>query len=416
MKTRERDCYQAAGSNAHLQAWADNAFTSLGDDGPESLRSTYLAGLSALKAAYARRGGLLATPPHPQHTLARLVTGEPSAQAHHAARQVLETPGRMYNPLVLFGGPGQGKTHVLEALAHGFREQHPTLQVLLTSAEDLADEWVRSIAESYNHELALALRNVDVLLVDNAHVWGSRTRAQDELVKAMDHLIAQNRQVVLTVDAPPHQLPQVSKSLASRLSAGLVLELASPDFATRLQLVASFADRLGMQVGNEPAVLLARRFRHDTRGLAGALTRLHQRYGGVLEVTRDALEAALLDLSPGDDEPLSLEEVHAVTAAHFGLEPQSLASPKRTPTVKRARQIAMYLGRTLTTASLPEIGRLLDATPNQVLYAERTVRTQLEDPVTARDLAGVRDLLERKPQHRAQSPRPTTARRPRARR
>lgn len=368
----------------------------------EQVEEAYLHCIARLRSAFLNLGGFDSLPTAHNQTLDTFVCGDANALALSACQRVCDAPGHIFNPLYLYGRPGLGKSHLLAALHHGLRQRRPELLVVSTTAERFTEELLLAMGNHLLDQFHNKYREVDVLLVDSLHLLSNRLRTQEELCAVLDHLMACGRQVVLASQSPPKDSAGLLDSLRSRLSSGLVVEIGYPDLETRKSIVRLLAEQAGLGLSREVVFTLAHRIQHDVRELKGAVMRLlahRQRNARVLqEGTRLSLDELLYDLAPVPrNEGHSLEEVLEQVTAFYQIEPNELLTRRNTKKVKRARQIGMYLARILTTASLQEIGDALGASANQVLYAVKTVKQNLDDPMVSGDLESLHERLGGEP-------------------
>jgi len=356
---------------------------------PREIEDAYLQRLAELKSAFLLMGGFERHSAAADKCFDNFAEGESNAIAVAACRGACEAPGVVNNPLYLYGKTGLGKTHLVSAVAQEMRARRPDRTVALISADAFSDELVNAIAENTVRLFNAKYRSVDVLLVDGVHLWGNRVRTQEEILSIVDHLARRGRQVVFTANCPPLELVGIGEALTSRLSGGLVVEINYPELDTRRRIVQTMARRLDLEVSREVVYQLARRVETDVRALEAALLKVqaHQR-AGCQDIPR-----LILDGAPPAQASLSLDDVVEVVTSHFKMEARDIVNGRGGQKINKARQIAMYLARTLTDMSLHEIGRCFGANPNQVRYAEQKIRQTLEEPLIARDVASLRKRL-----------------------
>lgn len=379
----------------------------------EQVEKAYLQGVSRLRSAFLDLGGFEGLPRCTSETFDTYVAGCANRVALTSCRKVCDAPGRTFNPLYLHGRPGLGKSHLLSALCSRIFELHPSLLVVSTTAERFTEELLLAMG---NHSLAHfqnKYRNVDVLVIDGFHMLGNRLRTQEELCSVLDPLIASARQIVIASQSPPSANGGLCDSLRSRLNSGLVVEIGYPELETRKTIVRRTAEQAGLGLSRETVVTLAQRIQHDVRALKGAVNRLTaQRLDSADEVDpRVPLGDLLYDIAPSARATvLPIDAVLDVVRNWYNLEPGELESRSSAKKVKKARQMAMYLARTVTSASLQETADALGATSNQVLYAVRAVEKSIADPVITADLDALHAALAAAPA-RATTGRARTGRR-----
>jgi len=323
------------------------------------------------------------TPPDPAHTFERFVIGPGNRLAHAAALAVAELPGEAYNPLFLYGPPGLGKTHLLGSIANYMRRRHPHLSVHLTTAERFTADFVAALRSNGPERFKERYRGLGALLIDDVQALEGKARTEEEFVHIFNALHAAGNQIVLSSDRPPGSLSKLAERLRDRFDWGLTVALEPPDLRTRVALLARMAAAAPGGCALDPAALaeLARRVPGNVRRLEGAMTRAIAlaSLGGEPFSRRTAERAAIGGEAPGPDrEHHSIQAVQDAVCACLGVARSELLSPARAARVVRARQLAMYLARELSGASLAEIARAFDRDHSTVLHAIRSVQGGLE--------------------------------------
>jgi chromosomal replication initiator protein len=324
-------------------------------------------------------------PIDPAHTFDRFVIGPSNRLAHAAALAVAELPGEAYNPLFLHGPPGLGKTHLLGAIADYMGRAGPELQVHLTTAERFTTEFVTALRHDGPERFKERYRNLDALLIDDVQVLEGKARTEEEFVHTFNALFAAGKQIVLSSDRPPEALAQLADRLRDRFQWGLTVELQPPDLRTRIALLWRMAARSAPEL-SEPAALheIAGYVPGNVRLLEGAMTRVV----AVASMMSEPITAPLVRqaLSSGETSASRMAEravpsvgaIQEAVASVLGVPRADLVSPRRTPRIARARQLAMYLARELTPLSLSQIAREFDRDHSTVLHAIRAVSKRLE--------------------------------------
>jgi chromosomal replication initiator protein len=297
---------------------------------------------------------------NPKYTFEQFVIGEENRLAHAAALAVAELPGQAYNPLFIFGPPGLGKTHLLHAVANYLAFNEPSRVVRYTTAESFTNHFVTSVAERRTAPFKSLYREADVLLIDDVQFLERKARTEEEFFHTFNQLYETGAQLVLTSDRLPRDLQGVEDRLRERFEAGLVTDVHPPDHATRITILRKRAAHDGLELADEEVLsVIADRITQNIRVLEGALIRVV----AFQSLTRRPLDAALaahvLDgLYPGA-RPVrrSVADVQVATGEAFGITVAELRSPSRVARLAWPRQVAMYLARELTDASLPAIGR-----------------------------------------------------------
>jgi chromosomal replication initiator protein len=339
-----------------------------GDGGPvqrdthrASSRRAGQAGGAAPMPAGAHRTGPLG---NPKLTFDQFVIGDSNRLAHAAALTVAEMPAQAYNPLFICGPPGVGKTHLLSSIANLLIAHDPSLKLRATTGEAFTNEFLGALGDRSTETFKTRFRDVDVLLVDDVQFLERKTRTEEEFFHTFNALHDGGRQVVLTSDRPPRDLQALEDRLRERFEAGLVADIKPPDLATRLAILRKRAHHDGVQPADDTALAaIAEHVESNVRALEGALIRVvafSSLTGRPLttELAREVL-GSLYPRAPraGHARPRTIAEIQSATCAHFGLTPEELLSSTRTPRIAWPRQLAMYLARALTGASLPAIGR-----------------------------------------------------------
>ncbi|MGC8792361.1 MAG: chromosomal replication initiator protein DnaA [Bryobacteraceae bacterium] len=295
---------------------------------------------------------------NPRLTFDTFVVGSSNQVAHAAARAVAEAPARAYNPLFVYAGSGLGKTHLLHAVSWEIQQRHPGLRLVFTSGERFMNDLVRSIRQQRMPSFHRTYRSADVLVVDDVHVLGGKEGTQEELFHTFNELYERDRQIILSSDCPPREIPGLVQRLRSRFEWGLMVAIQPPDLETKLAILDKKAHLEGVELPDDVRLLIATRSRASIRELEGALLRLRA-YSSVTgaPITMQLAQQALRDLLPDRDRRISIEAIIKTVAGCFQLEPAQLKSRCNAQRIAFPRQVAMYLARELTTASLPEIAR-----------------------------------------------------------
>ena len=312
-----------------------------------------------------------------------LVVGRCNRLAVDAARAVIESPGAGYNPLFVYGGPGVGKTHLLQAVCHQLRAARPGAAVLYLSCEEFTNAYIAAVQSSALGAFRSRCRGADCLALDDVQFLASKERTQEEFVHTFDALLHAGRQVVLAGERHPRELSGISEKLRTRFLGGLVAPLEAPDCATRLEIVRAKAARRRLELEGEVVELVARRFEGSARELEGAVAMLAAaaRADGRPPDSARA-RAVLRQLAALSEGPPGLEDIVRVVCRRYRLGAEELRSTSRSRRVMVPRQVAMYLARRHTELSLAEVGREFSGRDHAtVLYAERKVAELIEaDP------------------------------------
>ena len=295
---------------------------------------------------------------NPRYTFDSFVIGESNRFAHAASLAVAEAPAKAYNPLFIYGGVGLGKTHLMHAIGHFVLSRYPHLKVLYISCEKFTNDFISSIQLRKTVEFRARYRNIDLLLVDDIQFLAGKEQTQEEFFHTFNALHGANKQIIISSDRPPKEIATLEDRLRSRFEWGLITDIQAPDFETRVAILRQKADADSFQIPLELTAYLAGRIASNIRELEGALIRV-MAYTSFSKraVTRELIDEVLRGLYPEDKvKVLSIVCIQKVVAAHFGLKVDDLTAKTRTRNISLPRQIAMYLVRKHTDASLPRIG------------------------------------------------------------
>lgn len=316
-------------------------------------------------------------------TFENFVTGPSNSFAHAAALGVSQSPGRAYNPLFIYGQTGIGKTHLMQAVGHRVL-QSPGTNVSYVSTETLLNEYIESLAKRTTTDFRNKYRKTDVLLVDDIQFLAGKERLQEEFFHTFNVLYDARKQIIMTSDLPPRELSGLEPRLVSRFEWGLVTEIESPDFETRLAILRYKQTLTKVGLHEDLLTFIADNIKSNVRSLEGALTRavsfasLNPETPMTLDVLRNLLKDQLNDERQKE---LSFEDIQRMVADYFDLRLADMTSKRRTRSIAAPRQVAMFLCRKLTRSSLPEIAKAFDKTHATVVHACKTIqdRIQVED-------------------------------------
>ena len=314
---------------------------------------------------------------NPTHTFETFVVGNHNRLAHAAALAVVDAPGQSFNPLFIYGGVGLGKTHLLNAIGNSLKQRG--FRMLYCSSETFTNEMVSAIRNQSTEQFRNRYRQVDVLLIDDIQFIAGKEGTQEEFFHTFNHLHAAGRQVVLSSDRPPKSLATLEERLRSRFEGGLQTDIAQPDFETRVAILQSKANRMGIPVPYDVLLLIAERVDSNIRELEGALNRLFlQARLSNSTITLGFAKTMLEELAP-QRVPCTPTDVIRIVAQQFNLRPVDLTGRKRTKEIAGARQIAMYLLREENGLSLPVIGEHLGGRDHSTIrYGVEKVAEDLE--------------------------------------
>jgi len=287
------------------------------------------------------------------------VVGHNSQFAHAAAKAVAEAPGDSYNPLFLYGGVGLGKTHLMHAIGHEVHDRFPRKRVVYLTSEQFTNEVISSIATARMGEFRHKYRTVDVLLIDDVQFLAGKDRTKEEFFHTFNALHEINKQIVISSDRPPKEIPTLEDRLRSRFEWGLIADIQSPDFETRLAILHSKLGDNTSLIPEEVLNFIAHKVQRNIRELEGALTRV-QAFAAVHQRQVDEEEAArlLADIIPaGTRKPINVERIQALVADYYNITLEDMKSKRRDKHIVFPRQVAMFLVREETPSSLPAIGK-----------------------------------------------------------
>ncbi|HZS38978.1 MAG TPA: chromosomal replication initiator protein DnaA [Polyangia bacterium] len=321
-----------------------------------------------------------------KYTFEAFVVGPSNQLAHAASRAVAEVPAGKYNPLFIYGGVGLGKTHLVHAIGHRLREKHPQWRILYLKTETFMNEYINSLRNGKIDEFRRKYRErCDVLLMDDIQFLQGKDRTQDEFFHTFNSLFESHRQIVLTADKYPHEIPDLEDRLRSRFQSGLIADIQPPELETRIAILKKKADLDEIPLPDEVASYLATNIKSNVRELEGLLLRVAA-FSGLQEqpITIEFAKETLKNFLTQAAHSLTVEAVQKEVANYFNVKLADLKSPKRHQAIARPRQIAMYLARKLCKSSYPELGQRFGGKDHTtVLSACRKIESLVQsDPKT----------------------------------
>jgi len=337
------------------------------------------------RAALLARESSLSAPAHeltPRHTFQSFVVGPSNHFAQAVCQAIAESPGTAYNPVFLYGGVGLGKTHLLHAVGHEMGRRYPSLRLLYLSSERFTNDLINAIRYDRTGEFRAKYRTLDLLLIDDIQFIAGKERTQEEFFHTFNDLHEACKQIVVSSDATPKEIPELEERLRSRFEWGLIADIQPPGFETRVAILKKRAEIEGVRLPDDVASLLASHIKANIREIEGSLTRLLA-FGSLSgrELTVDLVHEVLAALWGEDDRTITIAHIQEKAAAFYGLSLADMRAKGRTNAVAFPRQIAMYLARELTHASLAVVGRAFGMDHTTVLYAVDKIQTLLrEDP------------------------------------
>jgi chromosomal replication initiator protein len=295
---------------------------------------------------------------NPRYTFDAFVIGNGNQFAHAACQAVAERPSKAYNPLFLYGGVGMGKTHLMQAIGHEIKRRAPQAAICYVSSEKFTNEMINSLRYDKMTSFRDKFRNVDVLLVDDIQFLAQKERTQEEFFHTFNALHESMKQIVIASDRPPKELAEVEDRLRSRFEWGLIADIQPPDLETKVAILQKKAEQEKVTLPTDVALYIASNIRSNVRELEGALIRLvaHSSLIGA-EITQPYAQQVLKNFIDSQARKVTIESIQKAVAEQFGLRLVEIKAKNNSRAIVYPRQIAMYLAKHLTEASLPEIGR-----------------------------------------------------------
>jgi chromosomal replication initiator protein len=295
---------------------------------------------------------------NPRYTFDTFVVGASNQFAHAAAGAVAEQPSKSYNPLFLYGGVGLGKTHLMQAIGHTLKRRNPALRLTYISAEKFTNEVIASIRFERMSAFRDRFRNMDVLMVDDIQFIATRERTQEEFFHTFNALYDQQKQIVISSDCPPKEISSIEERLRSRFEWGLIADIQPPDLETKIAILQKKAESEHVYVPDDVAEYIARAIKSNIRELEGALIRL-MAYASLTgaEMNLPTAQQVLKNIIETAEKKVTIEQVQKCVGEHFGLRAQDLKIRSNSRVIAFPRQVAMFIVKQLTSASLPEIGK-----------------------------------------------------------
>lgn len=296
---------------------------------------------------------------NPKYTYDSFVVGSCNQFAHAASMAVAEAPGKTYNPLYLYGGVGLGKTHLMHACGNAIKRRNPHLRLSYLSSERFMNELINAIRYDKTQSFRERYRSVDVLLIDDVQFMAGKERTQEEFFHTFNSLYEQQKQIVISSDCPPREIPTLEERLHSRFEWGLIADIEPPDLETKVAILKRKAEFIGVAIPDEVALFIASRVKNNIRELEGSLVRLvamSSLRGQPISKTlaQDAIRTIAADEESG---VITMQQIQKAVAASFRLTVEELVSKSNARQFSLPRQVAMYLCKRLTKNSYPEIGR-----------------------------------------------------------
>jgi len=313
---------------------------------------------------------------NPDFNFESFVEGKSNQLARAAGMQIGDNPGRVYNPLFIYGGVGLGKTHLMHAVGNRIRLNNPNAQVLYMHSEGFVAEMVKALQHGTIDNFKRKMRSVNALLIDDVQFFGGKERSQEEFFHTFNALFESQQQIILTSDRFPKEVDGLEDRLKSRFGWGLTVAVEPPDLETRVAILKSKGQQLfGVEIPNEVAFFIGKRVRSNIRELEGALRRIvaNSQFTG-RPITMEFAKEALRDMIAAQDKMVTMDNIQRTVAEYYKIRTSDLLSSKRSRMIARPRQVAMTLAKVLTNHSLPEIGAAFGGRDHTtVLYATRKI-------------------------------------------
>jgi len=320
---------------------------------------------------------------NPKYLFQTFVVGKSNEFAHAAAEAVAKNPSQSYNPLFLYGGVGLGKTHLLHAIGHEILRHQPQIRVLYLAAEQFVNELINSIRFDRMPAFRERYRTIDVLMIDDVQFLANKERTQEEFFHTFNTLYTSQKQIILSSDSSPRNIPTLEERLRSRFEWGLIADIQPPDLETKVAILQRKAFGENIQLPEEVAEFIAQQVRSNVRELEGLLNRVI----AFCSLTGKPMSLALAretlkDILPEEGRKPTQQQIIKTVARHYDLKIQEIKSKNNSRQVVIPRQVAMYLCKKLTTLSYPEIGKLFnDKHHSTVMYSvEKVTQTRTTDP------------------------------------
>jgi chromosomal replication initiator protein len=324
---------------------------------------------------------------NPRYTFDTFVIGSGNRFAHAASLAVAEAPAKAYNPLFIYGGVGLGKTHLMHAIGHYVLDSNPAARVVYISSEKFTNEFINSIRDNRSEEFRNKYRNVDVLLIDDIQFLAGKEQTQEEFFHTFNALHEANKQIIISSDRPPKEIPTLEDRLRSRFEWGLITDIQPPDYETRIAILRKKAKAEALDIPNDVIHHIANKIDTNIRELEGALIRVVA-YSSLInrDLSAELATEALKDIIPSNKpKVITISEIQKTVGEHFDMKLDDFKAKKRTKAIAFPRQIAMYLARELTDFSLPKIGDEFGGRDHTtVIHAHEKIAKELQTDFSLR--------------------------------
>jgi chromosomal replication initiator protein len=319
-------------------------------------------------------------PLNPDYTFENFVTGPCNRLSHAAAVAVADQPGQAYNPLFIHGGVGLGKTHLLQAVSQRLLEKNPDARILYLSCDSFINAFILAVETGEMHQFRHRYRHVDLLVIDDIHFLAGHDRTQEEFFHTFNTLYQQHKQIILSADCPPSEIPELEERLISRFNWGLVARIEKPCYETRIAILQKKARMRGLPLPEEVVCYVASKVENNTRELEGAITKIQGM--AMLQEGRidlDLAKAALGDTATPDLRRITIQQIFDAVTKYYNVRLSDLQSKKRHKSIAFPRQVCMFLARRHTRYSLEEIGGYFGGRDHTtVMHAVRTIDSDIK--------------------------------------
>ncbi|WP_337017147.1 chromosomal replication initiator protein DnaA [Oceanobacillus massiliensis] len=412
-ETLEKDTLIISAPNEFARDWLENQYTELISEILDEVTGTKLNTKFIIPDSTAELEDLKPMPkPKPsmnstetpksmlnsKYTFDTFVIGAGNRFAHAASLAVAEAPAKAYNPLFIYGGVGLGKTHLMHAIGHYVREHNPNAKVVYITSEKFTNEFINAIMDNKSNSFRNKYRNIDVLLIDDIQFIAGKESTQEEFFHTFNALHEESKQIIISSDRPPKEIPTLEDRLRSRFEWGLITDITPPDLETRIAILNKKAKAEGLDIPNEVMLYIANQINTNIRELEGALIRVVA-FSSLVNKDIDASLAAdaLKDIIPSSKpKVITIKGIQELVGERYSIRLEDFAAKKRTKSIAFPRQIAMYLSRELTDFSLPKIGEEFGGRDHTtVIHAhEKISRLLEEDSDLNRDIEDIKEKLK----------------------
>jgi chromosomal replication initiator protein len=320
-------------------------------------------------------------PLSPDYVFDHFVTGPCNRLPHAASIAVSEQPGRAYNPLFIHGGVGLGKTHLLQAVCQKLLERQDDARILYLSCDSFINQFITAIESGEMNQFRYRYRNVDMLVIDDIHFLAGRDRTQEEFFHTFNTLYHQHKQIILSADCPPSEIPELEERLVSRFNWGLVARIEKPCYETRVAILQKKAKMRGLVLPDDVVCYVAAKVENNTRELEGAITKIQGMsllQNGTIDL--ELAKAALGEIETPEQKRITIQQISDIVVKYYNVKMSDLQSKKRHKSIAFPRQVCMFLARRHTRYSLEEIGGYFGGRDHTtVLHAVRTIDADTKD-------------------------------------